>query len=178
MSKKRKPLNNNPMTIENQTRRALLNGRVSGDDQHKEGRNLDGQIKMCREYALAKGYSIVAELIEDDRGASGASFELPQLKRAYEMARAGECDVFITREVDRLSRNLAKQLIVESELKRYGVDLEYVLGEYPDTPEGNLNKHIRAVISEFERDKIKERMMRGRNQKVENGHVLVHSTPP
>ena len=103
---------------------------------------------------------------------------MPQLKRAYEMAKAGECDVFITREVDRLSRKLAKQLIVESELKRYGVDLEYVLGEYPDTPEGNLNKHIRAVISEFERDKIKERMMRGRNQKVENGHVLVHSTPP
>ena len=178
MSKKHKPLNNNSVTIENQPRRAILYGRVSGDDRHKEGRNLDGQIKMCREYARAKGYSVVAELTEDDRGASGASFELPQLKRAYDMVKTGECDVFITREVDRLSRNLAKQLIVESELKRYGVDLEYVLGEYPDTPEGNLNKHIRAVIAEFERDKIQERMVRGRNQKVENGHVLVHSTPP
>ena len=79
-------------------RRAVLYTRVSYDDRDTDGRNLKGQLDMCREYALGKGYTIVAELAEDDRGASGASFELPQLSRAREMADAGETDVLVTRE--------------------------------------------------------------------------------
>jgi len=62
-------------------KRAVPYARVSGDDRGKEGRNLIGQLEICREYALSRGYHIVAELPEDDRGASGASFELPQLSR-------------------------------------------------------------------------------------------------
>jgi len=76
------------------------------------------------------------------------------------------------------SRNLAKQLIVEQELQRAGVRIEYVLGEYPDTPEGRLNKHIKATIAEYEREKIAERTKRARRRKVADGHVMVHGRPP
>mgnify|MGYP001552472036 CR=1 FL=1 len=69
-----------------------------------------------------------------DRGASGASFERPELNTALDMARAAGFEVLVVREIDRLSRNLAKQLIVEEELKRNGVQIEYVLVEYADTP--------------------------------------------
>lgn len=102
---------------------------------------------MCREYALTQGYTIVAELAEDDRGASGASFELEQLGKILEFARDRAFDVLVVREVDRLSRNLAKQLIVEEWLKREAVSIDYVIGEYADTPEGNLMKHVRAVVA-------------------------------
>jgi DNA invertase Pin-like site-specific DNA recombinase len=137
-------------------KRAVLYARTSYDDRDTDGRNLAGQLEMAREYALSKGYRIVAELAEDDKGASGASFELPKLGEVLEMAEAKEFDVLIPREIDRLSRNLAKQLIVEEELKRFGVDVEYALGEYPDTLEGRLNKHIRATIAEYEREKVVE----------------------
>jgi site-specific DNA recombinase len=159
-------------------KRAVIYARVSGDDRGKEGRNLDGQLKMGREYAQAHGYTVVAELPEDDRGASGYEINLPKLNRVRELAAAGEFDVLVVRELDRLSRNLAKQLVIEEELKRHGVRVEYVLAEYPDTPEGNLQKHVKAVIAEYEREKIKERMVRGRRLKVKAGNVLVHSTPP
>ena len=118
------------------------------------------------------------ELAEDDRGASGAAFELEQLNRASEMARNGAFDVLVTREIDRLSRNLAKQLIVEAELKRSGVTIEYVLGEYPDTPEGRLNKHIKATIAEYEREKITERTTRARRLKVQAGSTMFNGNPP
>ena len=74
------------------TKRAVLYARTSGDDRGKDGRNLRGQLDMCRDYALSKGYTIVAELAEDDRGASGASFDLERLNQALEMARAAEFD--------------------------------------------------------------------------------------
>ncbi len=159
-------------------KRAVLYARVSGDDRQKEHRNLSGQLDMCRKYALECGYEVVTELAEDDRGASGASFDLPQLGHVLEMARGHEFDVLVTREIDRLSRKLSKQLIVEQELKRAKVQIEYVLGEYPDTPEGNLMKHVRAVVAEYEREKINERTMRARKLKVESGNVIVHGRPP
>jgi len=158
--------------------RAITYARVSGDDRGKDGRNLAGQLAMCQEYALKHGYAIIAELAEDDRGASGASFELEQLNKILELAQDHAFDVLVVREVDRLSRNLAKQLIVEEWLKREGVRIEYVLGEYPDTPEGNLMKNIRATVAEFERLKIVERNNRGRRQKVEAGSVMTHGQAP
>jgi site-specific DNA recombinase len=58
------------------------------------------------------------------------------------------------------------------------VVIEYVLGEYPDTPEGNLMKNIRATIAEYERLKISERNTRGRRLKVKSGNVLTHGKSP
>ena len=159
-------------------KRCVLYARVSGDDRGKDGRNLEGQLEMGREYAHERGYTVVEELPEDDRGASGADIDLPQLNRIRDLARTHKFDILVVRELDRLSRNLAKQLIVEEELKNAGVAIEYVLGEYPDTPEGNLMKHVRATIAEYEREKIAERMVRARRNFVRAGNVLVHGRPP
>ena len=158
-------------------KRAVTYARVSGDDRHTEGRNLASQSRMTKEYALARSYQIVAELAEDDKGASGASFELEMLNRVREMARNREFDVLIVREIDRLSRSLAKQLVVEDELKRNIVRIEYVIGEYPDTPEGNLMKHVKASIAEYEREKTRERTMRGRLDKLKGGKLMGNCLP-
>ena len=159
-------------------KRAVLYARVSSDDRGKEGRNLAGQLEMCRDFALDNGWQIIAELAEDDRGASGASFELPELNHARDMAQKGEFDVLVVREIDRLSRKLAKQLIVEEQLNRAGVEVVYVLASYENSPEGRLNKHIRATIAEYEREKIAERMVRGRRQVVKNGKIMLHGNKP
>jgi len=159
-------------------KRAVLYARCSGDDRGKDGRNLASQLELARQYALGKGYQIVEEVSEDDKGASGAAFELEGLTRIRAMAAAGAFDVLIPREIDRLSRNLAKQLIVEEELRRAGVGIEYALAEYPDTPEGRLSKHIRATIAEYEREKIVERIVRGRSNKVKAGNVLTYGRVP
>ncbi len=159
-------------------KRAIVYARVSGDDRSKDGRNLDLQLEMGRDYALKNGYEIVAELAEDDRGASGASIDLPQLNKVRAMAEAGEFDVLVVRELDRLSRDLAKQLFVEDSLKRYGVTIRYALFDYPDTPEGDFNKHVRASVAELERATIRERNIRGRRNVVRRGRIMLHGTHP
>ena len=160
------------------TKRAVLYARVSGDDTRKEGRNLASQLDMGREHAQHKGYEIVAELAEDEHGASGADFDLPKLTEALELARAGRYDVLVVREIDRFARSLAKQLIVEEQLKRANVEIDYVLGEYPDTAEGALMKNVKASVAEYERLKINERMVRGRRNKAKAGHVVLHGHTP
>jgi site-specific DNA recombinase len=160
------------------TKRAVTYARVSSDDRSKGGLNLSGQLETCRAFALKKGYSIVAELAEDDRGVSGALLESPALSQALEMAAKREFDVLIVREIDRFARSLAKQMIVEQEFHRRGIELEFVLESYDNSPEGSFHKNIKAVIAEFERVKINERTRRGRLQKVKSGSVLVHGKPP
>lgn len=158
-------------------KRAIAYGRVSGDDRDNDGRNLKGQLDMCAAYIRQRSYELVDLLAEDVAGASGAEIDLPVLSTIRTRAAANEFDVLVVREIDRLSRSLAKQLIVEEELKRYGVAIEYVLGEYPDTAEGNLMKHVKASVAEYEREKIKERMVRGRLQKVAAGKLLGNCLP-
>lgn len=159
-------------------RRAVLYARVSGDDRSNSTSSLEGQLQDGRAYAKERGYTIVAELSEDQRGVSGARLDAPALNQALDMARRGEYDVLIARELDRLARNLGKQLVIEGELERAGVTIEYTAGGYDDTPEGQLNKQIRAVIAEYEREKIRERMVRGRRRAVRAGNVLVHGNTP
>jgi site-specific DNA recombinase len=159
-------------------KRAILLARTSYDDRDTDGRNLQGQLDECREYALKKGYVVVAELAEDVRGVSGAILYTPKLSEALEMARNDEGDVLVLREMDRFARSLAKQLIVEQEFKQAGAEIDYVLGDYPDTPEGNLLKNVRAVVAEYERLKVAERTQRGKRLKVEAGSVMVQGNSP
>lgn len=159
--------------------RAVLYARVSSNDRAKTGgENIAKQMRLCCRYAIDHGYIVIAELQEDDRGASGATFDLPGLSEAENMAREGKFDVLVVRELDRLSRDLAKQLIVEQNLRRFGVSIEYVLYDFPDTPEGRLNKNLRAMLAEYEREKIRERMVRGRERKARNGEAMTHGFAP
>lgn len=158
--------------------RAVTYARVSSDDHSKGGLNLAGQLELCRTFALNRGYTVVAELAEDERGVSGTLLDSPALRQALDMAARGEYEVLVVREIDRFARSLAKQLIVEQEFHKRGIQLEFVLEHYEDTPEGSLHKNIKAVIAEFERVKINERTRRGRQQKVKSGNVLVHGKPP
>jgi len=152
--------------------RAVLYARVSSDDRPKGERNIKGQIDMCRQHAIEKGWEVVAELSEDAKGASGYQLELPQLEKALEMARDKEYEVLIVREMDRLSRKISKQIRIEEILENYSVKIEYVIERYPDTPEGQLLKNVRAVIAEYEREKILERLNRGRRLVIRSGSII------
>ena len=154
------------------TKRAVTYARVSYDDRDNEGRNLDSQLEMCRDYAAKQGYTIVAELAEDDRGASGADLDLPQLSRVLDMAKGNEFDVFIIRELDRLARDIVKQMIVERDLKKAGVAIEYVLYQFPPGPTGDLSRHMMAAIAEYQRQDAIVKTARGRRNMVKEGKVM------
>jgi site-specific DNA recombinase len=158
------------------SKRVSIYARVSTEDQAKHGYSLPSQMEACRKYAEERGWAVVDEI--SDEGVSGAALDRPGLDRIRDMAQAGEIDSVLVYEMDRLSRKLAHQLIIEEELGQAGVSVHYVLGDYEDTDEGRLMKQIRGAIAEFERAKIRERMRRGRRACVKSGDVLVHGCSP
>jgi site-specific DNA recombinase len=157
-------------------KRAILYARVSYFD--KQGENLDDQLRLCSEYAKLNSYVIVAELREDERGASGADYDLPALRRALELAEQGLFDVLVVREMDRFSRDIERQFILTVDFQRHGVEVEYALYDFPDTPEGRLQRNLHALLADYERLKIIERTRRGRRRRVKDGNVSVSGLPP
>ncbi len=150
--------------------RAVIYARVSGDDTKKEGDNIKDQLEKGRERAQRLSYFILAEMNEDEkRHTSGADDDLPVLNQIIDMARKGEFDVLIVRELDRLARKLSKQLNIEENLTDYGVRVEYFKYDFPDTAEGRVNKNFLASFAEYEREKIRERMVRGRERASKRG---------
>jgi len=158
--------------------RAILYARVSRGSRQERARQLMNQLKECRDMARKFGWRVVAEMVENEGQTSGASWNLPKLDEMMEKAAAGSFDVLVVTEIDRLSRRLAKQVVIEQELSRLGIEIKYVNSHYPETSDGQLDKYIRAAIAEYEQTKNVERMIRGLRWTVIAGNVLTSSVPP
>lgn len=150
--------------------RCALYCRVSLEEK-TEKYGLASQERSVREYAKAKGYTVV-EVFRDD-GFLGATLERPALERMREMVRQKLVDVVVAHDTDRLSRELHHLLLIEDECERRGVAVEYVTTpEATNTPEGRMLKEIKGVFSKYERTKIRERTLRGRREKARQGKIV------
>ena len=143
------------------SQRIALYARVSSERQAEEG-TVESQVSSLREYATEQNYKINEKMIFIDNGISGGTLERPALDKLRDLSAAGEIDRLIILCPDRLARKHTHQLILSEELKRLGVELEFVNRKLSESPEDQLLFQIQGVISEFEREKIMERSRRGK----------------
>ncbi|SRR5581483_842027 len=147
--------------------KAAIYARVSKDEQTK-GYSLPTQLESALAYAADHGHNVIAHFCEDH---TGTALDRPELNKCRELAASGAIDTLIVYDLDRLARGMAKQIIIEQEFARYGVQIEYVLTNYADSAEGRLQKNVRAVVAEYEREKIIERSIRGKKGRAKAGSV-------
>ena len=154
---------------------AVLYARVSTEKQ-ADGYSLSTQIEACREYAAELGFKVVGEYVDT---LSGGSFERPQLQRAIGLA--DKVDALICYVQDRLARtNEIDALYLIHDLNKRGMAV-YLAHERKraetDTFIGQLETLIRAKVAREEREKITERMMRGKQGKMKAGKVVSPTAP-
>lgn len=147
--------------------KAVIYTRVSTNLQEKDGTSLDSQIDSCRIYAEQKEFEISREYREVFSGADILSRKLLNDLRSDVKRRAFDCVVIYA--VDRLSRNLAHLSILLDEFEQYGVALHIVTEEFENTAIGKFLISARGFAAELEREKIRERCMRGRRTNAVNG---------
>jgi site-specific DNA recombinase len=152
--------------------RAVLYARVSTEEQAQKY-GLKGQVRELRAHATEKGYEVIGEFV--DEGHSGAILDRPALARVRELVRARGVDVVLAHDPDRIARRLVLQAILHEEFSRCQVQLLYVTTPLDGTPEGKMFMQFKGVIAEYEREKIRERTMRGRREKARQGR---YSGPP
>ncbi len=149
--------------------RAAIYCRVSTEDQEREGTSLQTQLDACLKYCHDKGYDVVYRFIETY---SGLSLERPKLNELRELVRAGDIDIIVVYCLDRLSRDPVHGVIIIEELEKHHVTLEAVTETVDSSEVGKLISYIRGFASKLEASKIRERTMRGRKAKAQQGQLV------
>jgi DNA invertase Pin-like site-specific DNA recombinase len=134
--------------------RAAIYARVSTTEQTP-----DNQLIELRRYVEARGWT-GTEFV--DTGVSGAKDRRPALDALLKDAKRRRFDVLVCWRLDRLGRDLRHLVTMLAELQHVGVAF-ISMGEGIDctTPAGKLQLHILAALAEFERERIRERVMAG-----------------
>lgn len=145
--------------------RAAIYARVSTWEQEPEN-----QLRELRTYTAARSWSVVEYV---DRGVSGAKDRRPALDQLVLDAKRRRFDVVVCWRLDRLGRNLRHLVGLIAELESLGVAF-VSLNEGIDctTPAGKLQLHILAALAEFERERIRERVLAGLQRAKSQGRRL------
>jgi len=150
--------------------------RVSTTEQAADNRySLEGQEKIIRGYAMAKGFSQFDTAVYIDPGIS-ASIPLrnrPNGKKLLEDAKHG--DTIIASKLDRMFRSASDALNMAEIFKEKGIDLVlFDLGSEPINASGLAQFFftIIAAVAQLERTLIRERMIGGKKaKKAKGGHI-------
>jgi DNA invertase Pin-like site-specific DNA recombinase len=129
--------------------------RCSTLEQHVENQRLE-----LTRYVTARGWEVFKEYA--DEGISGSKDRRPALDALLADAKRRRFDAVVVWKLDRLGRNLRHLLFLMEELQALGVGL-VSLGESIDTttPAGRLQIHVLSAVAQFERDRLRERVVAG-----------------
>ncbi len=113
-----------------------------------------------------------------DDGYSGAELDRPALNRLRQAVKEGRVDVVLAYDPDRLSRKLYHQMILAEEFEKQGVKLEFITQDMGTSPEDRMFFNMRGLVAEYEREKIRERTIRGSREKARQGKVVNAGVAP
>lgn len=148
---------------------AAVYSRVSTKAQKEEGTSLVSQIQAMKEWASQNGHEIPKEyVVEEDW--PGDELDAPGLTFIRGLIRERRIDTLVVYAYDRLARNRRKQAIILYECEKAGVKLVSITEPLEDGLVGEFLRDALAFAAELEREKIRERTVRGkRGRAVEKG---------
>jgi site-specific DNA recombinase len=157
-------------------KQAAIYARVSTDDQAERGYSLPSQIEACQKFASQKGFDVAGVYQDDISGAKPISIR-PYGDELQKAIDSGHIKTVIVYCVDRLSRDIVDLLTTVRDWLRAGVEI-YALDIGQVTSELDIVLVIKGWQGSDERQKIRERTMRGRTAKARAGKVIGMGSPP
>ena len=108
--------------------------RYSSNNQTEQ--SIEGQIRVCREFAQRNGIIIVGTYI--DRATTGTNDNREALQQMLKDSDKKSFDYVLVYKLDRFSRNKYEMAIHRKHLKDNGVKILSAMENIPETPEGVL----------------------------------------
>ncbi|NUM44631.1 MAG: recombinase family protein [Anaerolineales bacterium] len=150
--------------------RVALYARVSSEEQAgRDHFSLAAQFNEMREYALRRGWTIVAEFV--DEGISGEKWERPGLEALLALAKDGGFDILLVHELSRLSRSLFHTLEIFDLLGHHRLGFASVRDpnfNFAD-PTQRLFLTILAAINQYYLDVLRMHVRKSKRQRAKAG---------
>ncbi len=149
--------------------RVAIYVRIStGEGMQAEGHSIEAQLRICREFAARRGWTVVAEYI--DEGCSGANDKRPAFERMIEDAFAGKFQVILFHKLDRFSRSISDILSYFHELESNDILLCSATEAFDfSDPADRAKFHMLAVFAQWYLDNLSEETKKGKKQRALKG---------
>lgn len=149
--------------------------RVSTTDQATRGGLAEGlSIPAQRQAIAAKAQSIDALVIHEfvEAGETGKNANRPALQQMLEFLKNNRVEMVIVHKIDRLARNRADDVKINIAIRETGAQLVSVVENVDETPQGQLIHGIFSSFAEFYSRNLATEVLKGMEQKVQNGGTL------
>ena len=144
--------------------------RVSTKAQAEDGSSLETQARACVKAAEQAGFSIKRDFVYREDW-PGDSLDRPMLGTVRDLIRKRVISALYCYSTDRLSRNAVHLYILAEECDKAGVGLHFVTEPLDNSPEGQLIGFVRGYAAQIEREKIRERTVRGKLARAAQGKL-------
>lgn len=142
--------------------RAVTYLRVSTNKQ-SEGNGLEGQREMCKNEIDRKKMTFVGEYIDDAVSGTKVVESREGLKRLYNDSTKGLFDVVVVYKVDRLGRSMSIIVDLIDYFTKNNIKVISCMEKIDNTKaSGIMTLQMFAVIAQYEKSTIVERLMLGR----------------
>ncbi|MBS3678962.1 recombinase family protein [Ornithinibacillus massiliensis] len=149
--------------------------RVSTDEQARDGVSLAEQQERLKAYCTAMGWNEEPILFIDD-GYSAKSLERPQLKKLINEVTSGHISKVLITKLDRISRKLKDLLEIIDLFQEHEVSFISISESFDtNTPSGRLTLQVLGAVAEFERERIRERVIDNMHHAASKGKWLTQS---
>ncbi|MRS11496.1 MAG: recombinase family protein [Actinobacteria bacterium] len=141
----------------------VIYARVSTKEQQSEGYSIPAQLKAMREFCARESLSPVAEFVEAESAGKAGRTQFGAMV-AY-LSEHPEVGIVVAHKLDRLYRNFRDQITLED----LGIRARYVVGDIPDTPQGELLRDVNLSVAKFYLGNLREEVKKGMDEKVAQG---------
>ncbi|WP_425571901.1 recombinase family protein [Pontibacillus salipaludis] len=149
--------------------------RVSTDEQAREGVSLKEQQERLTAYCRAMGWNQDPVLFIDD-GYSAKNLDRPQLNKLIKAVKEKKISKVLVTKLDRMSRKLLDLLTLIDTFHDYEVTFVSISESFDtNTPSGRLTLQVLGAVAEFERERIRERVIDNMMHSAKQGKWLTQA---
>ena len=160
----------------------VIYARYSSNNQTEQ--SIEGQIRVCREYAQRNNLAIVGTYI--DRAMTGTNDNREQFQQMLKDSDKKAWDYVLCYKLDRFSRNKYEMAIHRKYLKDNGVKILSAMENIPDSPEGILLESLLEGMNQYYSEELSQKTKRGLRETrikgnymggpINYGYKVVHET--
>ena len=161
------------MNTSTEKKSAVIYARFSCHQQSEQ--SIEGQLRVCQEYAERQGITVVGEYI--DRAISGSSADRPDFQRMISDSKKKAFQYVIVYKLDRFARNRYDSAIYKHKLKQNNVKLLSAMENIGDNPESIILEAVLEASAEYYSVDLSQKIKRGRRDSAAKGKFVGGGIP-
>ena len=134
--------------------KAVIYARYSSSSQTEQ--SIEGQVRVCREFAERNGYVIVSEYI--DRAKTGTNDNRSAFQQMLYDSKQKTFEAVLVYKLDRFARNRYDSAINTLALRNNGVKVVSATEKISDKPEGRLVENVIIGVNEYYSAELSQRL--------------------